>query len=221
MARRCITINLDPGCEVPAARSFARPELVSNVLDHRGLYVSAALTIIRAWLAAGKPKAHCTPLAGYVKWSDLCRQPLLWLGQADPAKSAFDAMAQDPDRECLGRLLVAWQAVFGNAPAMLRDALRDSVAFVHKEACLREALSDIAEEHGDINRRKAGRWIKRHSGRVVDGRRFVRASGIRSAEAWQVQSDSSVSSDSTSLGGQCVTDNAMKRDAYARASRGH
>lgn len=36
MTRRCITIHLDPGCEVPAARSFKRPELVRDVLRERG-----------------------------------------------------------------------------------------------------------------------------------------------------------------------------------------
>jgi hypothetical protein len=29
--------------------------------------------------------------------------------------------------------------------------------------------------------------IRRHAGRIVDGRRFVRVSGNRSAEAWQVE----------------------------------
>jgi len=31
MTRRCITIHLDPGCEVPAARGFKRPEKVSEI----------------------------------------------------------------------------------------------------------------------------------------------------------------------------------------------
>ena len=52
MARFCITIRLSPGCEVPAARSFDRPELVRDVLIARGRYVSAALTMIRSWISA-------------------------------------------------------------------------------------------------------------------------------------------------------------------------
>ena len=124
MTRRCITIHLDPGCEVPAARSFKRPDLVRDVLRERGRYVSAALTIVRAWIVAGRPKATCKPLAGYGDWSDLCRQPLLWLGLADPTESVFEAMADDPDRETLDRLLTAWQSAFGKTPAMVRDALR-------------------------------------------------------------------------------------------------
>jgi hypothetical protein len=186
MTRRCITIHLAPQCEVPAAREFRRPELVREVLGERGRFVSAALTIVRAWIVAGRPKTSCKALAGFGDWSDLCRQPLLWLGLADPTESVFQAMAEDPDRETLGRLLTAWQSVFGRTPAMVRDAINQTFHDKHVE--LHEVLHDIAAERGEINRRRLGRWIRRHEGRIVDGRRFVRASGNRSAEAWQVES---------------------------------
>lgn len=193
MTRRCISINLDPGLETPAARSFTRPDLVREVLRERGRYVSAALTIVRAYLVAGKPKTLCKSLAGYGDWSELCRQPLLWLGLADPTVSVFEAMADDPDREILGRLLNAWQTVFGKTPAMVREAVKQAMLSFEGNIELREVLHDIADERGDINRRRLGWWIKRHSGRIVDGRRFIRSSGNRSAEAWRVDVVESVS----------------------------
>jgi hypothetical protein len=220
MTRRCITVHLSPECEVPAARSFKRPELVREVLHERGRYVSAALTIVRAWVVAGRPKTPCKSLAGFGEWSDLCRQPLLWLGLADPTASVFQAMAEDPDRETLGRLLAAWQSTFGKAPAMVRDAVKWASDFRDEHAELREVLHDIAEERGEINRRRLGRWIQRHEGRIVDGRRFVRASGNRSAEAWQVvESVSPFSSVSRVPSGKGV-DAADYAEAYVRASRG-
>lgn len=222
MTRRCISIRLDPGCETPAARSFTRPELVRDVLRERGRYVSAALTIVRAWIVTGRPKTICKSLAGYGDWSDLCRQPLLWLGCADPTVSVFEAMTEDPDRETLARLLTAWFSVFGKTPAMVRDAVKQAITFNDENAELREVLRDIADERGEINRRKLGWWIKRHAGRIVNGQRFVRASGNRSAEAWQVEvveSVSPVSSVSIQPNEKSVstTDNS---NAYARASRG-
>ena len=186
MTRRCLTIRLDPDCEHPVQRNFKRPDLVREVLRERGRYVSAALTIVRAWISAGKPKTPCKSLAGYGDWSDLCRQPLLWLGCADPTAAIFAAINDDPDREILGRLLHAWQAVFGKRPAMIREAAKEGVTEASQLELL-EVLRDIAEERGAINRRKMGWWIKRHAGRIVDGRRFARASGNRSAEAWQVE----------------------------------
>ena len=220
MTRRCITIHLDPGCEVPAERRFARPDLVRDVLRERGRYVSAALTIVRAWVGAGRPMTDCKSLAGFGDWSDFCRQPLLWLGLADPTESVFKAMAEDPDRETLGRLLTAWQSVFGKTAAMVRDAVKQASAFADQHVDLREVLHDIADERGEINRRKLGWWIRRHAGRIVDGRRFVRASGNRSAEAWQVESVSSVSSVAAALVVESVRGAVVSGNAYARASRG-
>jgi len=193
MTRRCLTISLNPSCETPAARSFKRPDLVREVLSERGRYVSAALTIVKAWLAAGRPKTSCRALAGYSEWSDLCRQPLLWLGCPDPAESVFKAIQEDPDRETLARLLKAWQSVFGRVPAMVRDIVKQATAFPKKHQELGDVLCEIAEERGQINRRKLGWWIRRNAGRIVDGRRFVRASGHRSAEAWLVEELKSVS----------------------------
>ncbi len=183
MTRRCITIRLSPQVEVPAARSFQRPDLVRDVLRERGRYVSAALTLIRAWIVAGRPKTECRSLASYGDWSDLCRQPLMWLGCADPTASVFEAMTEDPDRETLARLLNAWHATFGKTPAMVREAVKQASTYHEQDSELREVLRDIADERGEINRRKLGWWIRRHAGRIVDGLRIVRASGSGNGSA--------------------------------------
>nr|VFK11516.1 MAG: hypothetical protein BECKLPF1236A_GA0070988_1005613 [Candidatus Kentron sp. LPFa]VFK27683.1 MAG: hypothetical protein BECKLPF1236C_GA0070990_1005013 [Candidatus Kentron sp. LPFa] len=224
MTRRCITIHLSPQCEIPAMRTFKRPDLVREVLAERHRFVSAALTIIRAWIVAGRPKTECKALAGYGDWSDLCRQPLLWLGLADPTASVFEAMAEDPDREILARFLDAWFSVFEKTPAMVREAVDRALVFHGERGELREVLHDIAGERGEINRRKLGWWIRRHAGRIVDGRRILRANtgASASAERWRVEvveSVLSVFSVSSGPIGKTVTD--TDSNAYARASRGN
>ena len=204
MTRRCITVHLDPSREVSADRCFERPELVCEVLRERGRFVSAALTIVTAWIEAGRPMSNCRPLVGYENWSELCRQPLLWLGLPDPTESVFEAMADDPDRDTLARLLETWEALFGNTPAMVREAVKRVSACPDKHADLHEVLHDIADDRGDINRRKLGRWIKRHQGQIVDGRRFVRAPGNRSAQAWRVESVANGSS------GKCFSNDRQR-----------
>jgi hypothetical protein len=216
MTRRCISINLNPEVEIPAARIFKRPNLITEVLQERERYVSAALTIIRAWIIAGKPRTPCKSLAGFGDWSDLCRQPLLQLKCADPASSIFVAIKEDPDREQLGRLLTAWRAVFGNVPAMVREAVNKSTYSGNENNELKEIIHDIADERGEINRHRLGRWIKRHEGQIVDGLRFIRGSGKSSAERWQVESVSSVSSVSCNPN----EENVEAGEAYRRASGG-
>jgi hypothetical protein len=150
-------------------------------------------------------------------WAELCQQSLLWLGCADPTASVFEAMAEDPDRETLARLLTAWQSAFGNIPTMVRDAVNKSSYSGYDE--LKEVLHDIADERGEINRRRLGWWIKRHASQIVDGLRFVRASGNRSAEAWKVESVLSVSSVLPAQSQKTVSQ-FFDANAYARASRG-
>lgn len=222
MTRRCITIRLSPQVEVPAARTFRRPDLVREVLRERGRYVSAALTLIRAWIVAGRPKTKCRALASYGDWSDLCRQPLMWLGCADPTASVFEAMRDDPDRETLARLLDAWHDTFGKTPAMVRDAVKRVFTYPHDEqdSEFREVLRDIADERGEINRRKLGWWIRRHAGRIVDGLRIVRAigGGNGSAERWCVERVETVSPVLSVSGGRIA--GSVGADAYRRATSG-
>ena len=53
-------------------------------------------------------------------------------------------------------------------------------------------MREITEDRGEINRRRLGKWIARHQGRIVDGLRFEKASGTTSAEKWVAKSVTSV-----------------------------
>lgn len=189
MTRRCITITLNPNCEIPAAREFKKPDLLSDLINERSKYVAAALTIIRAWITAGRPKKACKSIANYNEWSDFCRQPLMWLGLPDPTQSMFESMSDDPERETLRRLLDAWYECFGHSPKMLREVLgANGLPPSAPIQELREILHDIAGERDfSINRRRLGWWMKNHAGQIVAGRRLVKEKGNRSAEAWKVE----------------------------------
>ena len=187
MARRTVTINLDPKVETPAARVF-RGDPLTNVHAHRAEYVAHALTVVRAWIEAEEPSTPAATLASFPDWSRWVRQSLLWLGLPDPAACVFEQLAQDPDRETLGRLLAAWRAVLGRTPTMIRAAVSEAETGASDAAkALREVLLEVAEERGEVNRRRLGRWIARHQGRIVDGMRFARASSTTSAERWTVE----------------------------------
>ncbi len=196
MARRVVTIRLDPDCEVPATREFhANP--VGKVRQNRAHYVVLALTIIRAWIVAGRPKTQVRPLASYEQWSDWVRQPLMWLGLPDPATALFETMTADPDRATLGTLMVLWHKFFGRKPTMVRDLVKaaekgskdpDRITFL-------DLLLDIADARGEVDRRRLGWWIKKHANRPVDGLKIERAPGTRNADQWVVVSVASVKSD--------------------------
>ena len=189
MTRRTVPIALDPQCETPATRLFNGDPL-AEVLKRRAHYVSLALTIVRAYLHAGAPAVTVggkplQPLGSYGEWTRIVRAPLVWLEQPDPALPVFERMTDDPDRETLSRLLQAWLARFGKAPTAVRDIMAAVEGF-SPDAELAEVTREIAEERGAINRRRLGRWLARHQGRIVNGIKLVRASKTSGSERWQV-----------------------------------
>ena len=82
MATRVIRSRLDARTEFPDQRKFKRPDLLAYVREHRGELIHAALTIIRAYILAGKPGA--SKIKGrFGVWNEMVAAPLVWLGQAD------------------------------------------------------------------------------------------------------------------------------------------
>jgi hypothetical protein len=198
MARRCVTITLNPQCETPATRTFKRPNLLHELLANRASYVADALTIVRAWICADRPQADCKPVASYEAWSQVCRHPLLWLGLPDPAQPLFNAIESDPDKEILGRLMELWWELFGGKPTMVRQlisrvegGLQDVEATPEQQAAcndLGELLEEIAGDgRGRIDPQRFGWWLKRRLNRIVGNQRFVKAEGTRAAMALRVE----------------------------------
>lgn len=214
MARRVLTIRLDPRCENPVARTFEHPYREVEVRQDRAKYVTAALTIIRAWIQAGAPAATVKPVASYQCWSDWCRQPLVWLGLPDPASRLFEQLDHDPDTELLGRILLGWFEAHGSRAMLVRDVLRRPDFGGATD--LMEALRDAAEERGEINRRRLGWWLKRHAGRIVAGLKFERCGSGRGAEAWRVVQVSQVSQ----VGPGPLAENGTKCDEPTTMSAG-
>jgi len=184
MSRRILTIHLDPGCEAPATREFKRPHLEEEARRDRSIYISAALTIIRGWNAAGSPRASVKPIASYNgPWSDWCRHPLLWLGLPDPADRIFEQLKQDPDVEILGRILTGWHSKYGTAPKLLREVLSD-LGF---GSDLHECLLEVAGDRDIINTKRLGWWLRKQEKRIVSDMKFVRSNASGSAIKWKVE----------------------------------
>ena len=55
MTRRAVLCRLDPGCERPELRTFPRSPIAAAKVE-RGRYLAAALTVLRAFVVAGRPR---------------------------------------------------------------------------------------------------------------------------------------------------------------------
>jgi hypothetical protein len=184
LLRRVLQIHLDPRSATPALRTY-RDAPVARVRKDRERYVSAALTLISAWIAAGRPRTEVVNIASFDgAWSDFCRHPLIWLGIPDPALGLQAQIRQDPDAEALHALLAEWHAVFGSAPTTVRhcvDALCASGC-----AALRDAICEFpVEQGGQINRNRFGWLLKKYAHRVVGEYELCPATAQGRA-AWRV-----------------------------------
>jgi len=193
MTRRAIRATLDAGVERPELRAFDR-DPVAMVTAKRGDYVTAGLTILRAYHIAGRPEMR-PPLGSFTDWSRWVRDALIWLGEADPCDTMEGLRGADPKLEALTTVLEQWHAVIGEVPINVRELidrateqrpqLYGRAEFIHPE--LREALLVVAGEGGVINSRRLGKWIGGHQNRIVGGLKIVGATVSAGSARWQLQ----------------------------------
>jgi len=70
MARRTVRTRIDPKVDRPQDREgFRHPELLGWVDDNRGELIWAFCTLVRSWVAAGKPKFSGKALGSFERWS--------------------------------------------------------------------------------------------------------------------------------------------------------
>ncbi len=125
LVRRSVGCRLEPDVERPETRTgFRLPDLLGHIREHRSRYLSAALTVLRAYVIAGRPTVKARPMGSYTAWCRVVRDALVWAGAADPAETQ-DALREtaDVERDELRDLLSAWHGLLGEAPVTVRDLL--------------------------------------------------------------------------------------------------
>ncbi len=193
MTRRVIPCQLDPQCERPEERQFSR-NLYEWIPKHRPALVAAALTALRAYIVAGKPRQSIATFGSFEQWSDLVRSALVWLGEADPNQGRARLETTDPIGTKLSGLMLAWYATFKTAPATIRELVsraHEKAWIDGRETRAHPALHDTLSEHfsdprGDISTRSIGEFLKRHARRIEHGARFEPAEKYGTRQKWRV-----------------------------------
>jgi putative DNA primase/helicase len=188
LVRRTLLAQLDAQCEQPWTRQFKSNPLALLLAD-RGRYISAALTVVRAYLAAGAPSQGLAPFASFESWSETVRSALVWLGEADPVKSVTAQYEQDPDRLNTAMVFAAWRDQVGLGieitTANLITRATGGPTYIRNDE-LFDALFAVAGEKGTISGDRLSRWLRIHKDQIVNGLRLQRT-GITSGRArWQV-----------------------------------
>jgi putative DNA primase/helicase len=155
-------------------RTFKYQPLERHVMKHRGEIVAQVLTIVRAYLLAGRP-CEMRPLRMYYEWGAMAREPLVWLGMVDPVESITkQRIESDSDLAAYGELTHAMYEAFGDRAMTMAKLVREAVAqgpWFEKRERLREAIQEVAGVEPTSARCSAalGYKLRKNAGRPVDG----------------------------------------------------
>lgn len=189
MRTRVLVCHLDAQIERPEERSFECSDLRGFVMSERRRLVVAALTILRAYHVAGRPRVEATPYGRFEEWSAWVRAALLWLGVADPCATRARIEQADEKGAMLAALIAAWTAVYGERGVTVREVRHDcSISLLTEaQALLRDAALAVAGEGDSVNARKLGRFLHDHDGRLVEGLRFEMVGTYQNYAQWAVR----------------------------------
>jgi hypothetical protein len=199
--RRVLVSRLEPAVERPEDRTgFRHPRLLEYVDSRRGELVTAGLTILRGYLAAGSPDVGTKTWGSFEQWAALVPAAIVWAGgidpmgcrlgasgEDDPEKAALLALLDgldrlDPEgrgtkaRDLVGRLWTEGRARPADAPPDGWESMREAI----------EALAPPrAGQAPNVN--ALGYALRHMRGRVVGGRRLASRNLRGGFAAWAVE----------------------------------
>ena len=115
MSRRSLMVRLEPQTDHPEDRSGPRPgqpwrhpNLIEYIKRERVTYLSSALTIVKAYIDAGRPSMQIRAMGSFEGWSDTIRSALVWAGATDPCDTIEQVREADVQDSELQRLIDCW-----------------------------------------------------------------------------------------------------------------
>lgn len=171
MARRTLPIRLESPLENPESRTdFRHADLLGWLRRDRPRIAIAAVSLLHAYHAAGRPDQRLPAWGSFEPWSDLVRSAVVWAGLSDPGENrAALAETADDETTILRSLMTGWSEL--GFPATVATALETlDTTDAERYPTLRAAVAEL-----DGNRKNAlGQLLRRYRGRVLGGRCFER-----------------------------------------------
>jgi len=193
MPRRCYTVRQDANTERPWTRTgFRHADLEQYALAHRGRLLASAFTLIRAWFAAGKPKADVPAFGSFQEWAGTVGGVIAYAGIEGFLGNLEDVRSiQDEDTLQWKAFFAAWWEHFGDRAVTADDLTQRILSHENlSDEPLPEALLINKDRGEGALKRSLGRNLSRLTGRIFDGRK-LRDAGIethRKVRAWRLRS---------------------------------
>jgi hypothetical protein len=185
LARRSIVIRLDANTEHLRERVFRISNPRRYVMERRAQMLVDVLTIIRAYLTREHLNdAPLTPLPSFEDWSRFARDPLIWLGMADPVVTQLNET--DDETKDIGPVFSKLVANFGERTFTSGDMARVVGSLSDPNSELSDSLMHMgcAEPNNPI---KVGYWLRASKDKIGDGYKLVHDGHSKSGVRWKLQ----------------------------------
>jgi putative DNA primase/helicase len=183
MVRRTVMSLIDPKMERPEERKIDW-DAGAEARSSRGRYVSACLTIMLAYRAAGAPK-QTTPLGSFETWSRSVRDAIVWAGLPDPCANASKLREADPELERFLNIAQQWEKHFGNDWKKLAEVISEANA--HESGELKLVLMNVADAGRDVSANRLAAFVSRYADRLLAGFKFVSRKGHAGTKLWRLE----------------------------------
>jgi putative DNA primase/helicase len=186
VTRRALQIGLHSPVERPELETFEKEDPIIRAKRERPQLVSDALTVLRAFVVAGRPYESQAPLGSFEEWSGWVRDCLIWLGKADPCKTMERIRKEDPKRRGLATVIREWDKVIKTDAVTVQQLIGRATELIPRSEGqkqyfgddrrefmfpeLRAALLEVAGKGGFIINYNLGNWLRWNKDRVVDGK---------------------------------------------------
>ena len=192
MTRRVLLCTLNPKVERPEERQFEKDAL-DEASAHRADLVAAGLTILRAFILAGRPEKSKL-LGSYGEWSKLIRSTLVWLGEPDPCDTLEKVRDNDPVLAKNLSLLHEIDHHYNKRKFLVADLIslanereqmgNGSYKYRHHE--LHQCLSEFSGGKDALNSISIGKALGRLADRMFGTMTLVKTKGAGGKNLWQL-----------------------------------
>lgn len=178
LARRCYRIRLDPKVSKPWMRTgFKHDDLATYVSEHRSRIVSAILTVVRGWYAAGCPIDPNVPSLGtFTGWAKMVGSILAFVG-VPGFLTNLDKLYDEMDEENTqwANFLQSWMDVFGSesitVAALHTEITKEPDVFAGSdENVAGSAISDFLPDYLQTALREKPKSFKQILGKQLEKR---------------------------------------------------
>jgi hypothetical protein len=175
--RRVVPIRLESTLDRPEERTDYRiKDLLGYVSAERPRLVAAALTIVRAYVVAGRPDQGLTPM-DYPAWCRVVRDAVAWTTGQDPCKGRSELIASDEETNQRRALVQGFEvlcAALGKTHLTVAEMIKAVEDEPLKHPVLHSVFTEWARDRKLPTAKTIGMQLRQIRKRAIDGKCFDR-----------------------------------------------